>query len=265
MQNALRRVTHIPHRLLYWVGIEIFRQKKDHHYVPDIYGHRAYKQIDIREDRMFKQLADEVISNHRSYLYYDRLYTIYQSLRNIRRVTSGTQEVNLAEIGVYKGGSSYFIASSARELGLLNVRLFSFDTFRGHSEVDIRPELDADHRANAGFSDADFDDVRKYLDDLEIVTVIQGRFQDTCSKLQDLRFHFVHLDVDIYEPTRFALGFFDDRLVIGGILVIDDYGFATCPGIQRATDEFLQSHKNYLCVHLLTGQCIVIKFREGKV
>jgi hypothetical protein len=68
----------------------------------------------MQEDPMFKQLADEVISNHRSYLYRDRLYTIYRSLRNIQRVTSGTQEVGFAEIGVYKGGGNVMFTSLER-------------------------------------------------------------------------------------------------------------------------------------------------------
>ena len=90
----------------------------------------------------------------------------------------------------------------------------------------------------------------------------KGRFQDTCSQFGAGKIHFVHLDVDIYEPTRFALDFFDSRLVVGGIVIVDDYGFVTCPGAKRAVDEFLSSRQNYFSLHFLTGQKLWVKLRE---
>jgi len=63
--------------------------------------------------------------------------------------------------------------------------------------------------------------------------------------------------MDIYEPTAFALSFFNKRMVKGGIIVIDDYGFLTCPGIKRAVDEFCITNK-ITQFNLLSGQCLLI-------
>ena len=49
------------------------------------------------------------------------------------------------------------------------------------------------------------------------------------------RYRFVHLDVDLYEPTRDSLNYFYPRLVPGGMIVSDDYGW---PGARKAIDEF---------------------------
>ena len=45
---------------------------------------------------------------------------------------------------------------------------------------------------------------------------------------------FVHLDVDLYEPTRACLDYFLPRLSPGGFVICDDYGAPTFPGAARA-------------------------------
>ncbi|HEX3704868.1 MAG TPA: TylF/MycF/NovP-related O-methyltransferase, partial [Vicinamibacterales bacterium] len=49
----------------------------------------------------------------------------------------------------------------------------------------------------------------------------------------------LHIDVDLYEPTRDSIAFLYERMNPGGIVVCDDYGFMTCPGATKAIDEFL--------------------------
>ena len=49
------------------------------------------------------------------------------------------------------------------------------------------------------------------------------------------RYRFVHVDVDLYEPTLGCFEYFFSRLVPGGIIVTDDYNW---PGGRRAVDEF---------------------------
>jgi hypothetical protein len=48
-------------------------------------------------------------------------------------------------------------------------------------------------------------------------------------------YRFVHVDVDLYQPTRASLEFFWPRLVPGGVLVCDDYNWG---GAKRAVDGF---------------------------
>jgi len=83
---------------------------------------------------------------------------------------------------------------------------------------------------------------------------IPSRFPDVA----DHRFCFVHVDVDLYWPTRDSLDFFFPRLYPGGMLVCDDYGFDSCPGARRAMDEFFADRRERV-IHLPTGQGMVIK------
>lgn len=50
---------------------------------------------------------------------------------------------------------------------------------------------------------------------------------------------FVHIDVDMYQPTMEALLHTYDRLPGGAICVIDDYGLGFLPCVKRAVNEFL--------------------------
>ena len=55
------------------------------------------------------------------------------------------------------------------------------------------------------------------------------------------RISLLHLDMDVYAPTKYVLGELWNRVVEGGIIVFDDYN--TVEGETLAVDEFLKKHK----------------------
>ncbi len=249
--NLLRSVLQV-------FGLAVFVKKDDSHYVPDYFGRSAHKQLDIRTLPVFGKIAGQVIQDKRVSLYYDRLFTIFQILSNWYIRTKNSSEIlNTAEVGVYKGGTSYFIASIAKRFEM-PIRHFCFDTFEGHAAEDINKMVETSHMPNM-FNDTSFESVKVYLSQFENIEVYKRRIQDTAHVLKDASMHFVHLDMDIYEPTLFALQFFNDRMVHGGVILLDDYGFETCPGIERAANEFLSENKNYFGTALLSGQYILVK------
>ena len=56
----------------------------------------------------------------------------------------------------------------------------------------------------------------------------------------ELRVALLHIDVDVYKPSKVALDALYELVVPGGILVFDDYG--TVAGETRAVDELLEKH-----------------------
>jgi O-methyltransferase len=260
------------------VGIVIYRKKENYawvdtsqysktkkgeakfgySYVPDYFLSTRHKQVDIRTLPEFGELARQTIEQGRTLLGYDRLYTIYQSLQAVQRLYIN-KPVNFAEIGVFKGGTSRFIASCAASMNL-NAKLYSFDTFEGHADADIKSGADRVEVHTPGlFNETDFTQVGNYLKDFSNISLHKGRFQDTCSSVENETFHFVHSDVDLYEPTRFILEFMAPRLINKGVIVVDDYGNSNCPGVVQAVEEFLEQNKNFIRIALLTGQCMLIK------
>lgn len=229
------------------------------HIVPSFIGRSAKKMTDIRNTAVFGDVAAKVIASKRTYLHYDRLYTIFGALQNVARLCGNSTSLNIAEVGVFRGGGTYFLAESCARLKL-NASINSFDTFEGHSQEDLSSPKDDTKTHTAGhFSGVSFEDVEEYLKEFQNVKLHKGRFQDQSHRIEKLEFSFVHLDVDIYEPTVYALNFFAKRMRPGGIIVVDDYGFATCPGIPVAIEEFTAAHKEFVSLVQLTGQCVLVK------
>jgi O-methyltransferase len=210
------------------------------------------KKIDISTLPQFSTIARQVMADERIGMHYDRLYALWQA------VTSSPDGYAVAEVGSYKGGSSKFIAESLRAMGRAP-RFYVCDTFAGHARLDAAVDGVS---TDSGFKDTTAESVREYLVDYPNVQVIEGDIFDTSAQLAtEPGFAFVHIDVDVYPPTQFCLQFFSSRLAPGGLIVVDDYGVVTCPGAQKAVDEFIHANPRFHRLHLLSGQAVL--FRAG--
>jgi hypothetical protein len=132
-----------------------------------------------------------------------------------------------AEFGVYKGGSAKLIHSQIAS----SVKLYLFDTFEGMPEHE---SIDVYHKGD--FSDTSLAHVQRFLGDSPNIIYKQGYFPDTAKGLETEKFAFVHIDCDQYKSILDACNFFYPKMVYGGIIVIDDYGFLN--GTKKAVDEF---------------------------
>lgn len=163
-----------------------------------------------------------------------RVYNLYQLAQLATRV-----EGDFAECGCYRGASAYFLAKRILQYSLPK-KLCLFDSFAGLS----RPgDKDGDNW-NYGDLSADEEDVRRNLAPLgetPFVEIYRGWIPERFDEVAERKFSFVHMDLDLYEPTRDSLKFFWSRLSEGGIILFDDYGFSTCPGVTRAVNEFMES------------------------
>lgn len=235
-------------KLLNIFGIEVV--KKDCNYY-SYYWEKAYKKIDLKTIPVFSEIAKTVIEHKTSFLNYDRLYTLWQFVNGIN-----SDETTLAEIGAYWGGSAWFIAESLRKTNRKN-RFFVFDTFEGHVIVD--KSIDGQHDIGR-FSDTSYKKVRSYLSLFENVSVIKGDFMKTKDTINNEKsFSLVHIDVDVYPITKYCLNFFENKMVVGGVMIVDDYGFTTCKGAKKAVDEFVMSNNNFRLIHLITGQAVIMR------
>ena len=92
------------------------------------------------------------------------------------------------------------------------------------------------------------------------IRLVPGDFRVTSGQLEShAPYAFVHVDVDVYPVTRYALEFFAPRVLPGALIVVDDYGFTTCQGARRAVDEFTVAHPEFRFFHLLTGQALLLR------
>jgi O-methyltransferase len=227
---------------------ELLRQAREY----DYYWREAFKRIDIRQQMPFGEVAERVIRDRRTFLNVDRLYTLWQAVESLPPTARA-----VAEIGVYRGGSAWFVADALRRRGR-EMPFYVCDTFRGHVEVD--EDLDGLHRPGVQFTRVKAEKVAKYLRGFPFVRVEVGDIRETAPTFAaENAFGLVHLDVDVYPITRFCLEFFGPRIVPGGVIVADDYGTTTCEGVKKAVDEFGAANPGFRIFHLLTGQAVVTK------
>lgn len=139
----------------------------------------------------------------------------------------------VAEVGVYKGGTAKLICDNTSK------RVLLFDTFEGMPKVN--PMLDIHKQGD--FADTSMDHVTKVLGISNNYALYKGVFpRENWEYAAHLRFSFVHLDVDIYDSVKECLEFFYPKMSSGGIILLDDYNEPNCPGAKLAADEFVRLH-----------------------
>lgn len=164
---------------------------------------------------------------------------------------------DIAECGVWRGGSARLLAQAIAK-NQIKRSLYLFDSFAGMAEV----SNSHDRHKVGDFSDTSLGSVRSFVlesgVDSDRVHFRKGWIPDSFAGLESATFSFVHIDLDLYKSIKDALQFFYPRLVGGGAIVFDDYGYASCPGARHAVDEFFfeKSEKPF---PLSTGQAIAIK------
>jgi len=181
----------------------------------------------------------------RSMLTLNAKYNLYSLALTASRRCEG----DLAECGVYKGGTARILAELLPERPL-----HLFDTFKGMPETDPKHDL---HKLG-DFADTSEKSVRSYLSGYANVNVVQGLIPDSLQIVSDRTFSFVHIDLDIYSAIKSACEFFYPKVASGGVLLFDDYGFPSCPGARTAVDEFF-ADKPEITMVMPTGQCWVQK------
>jgi O-methyltransferase len=165
---------------------------------------------------------------------------------------------DIVECGVWRGGSMLLVARKLARLKDTGRKLYLFDTFEGMSEpgsedvsaVDNTPARDLMNAADKMAGDnvwcySSLDEVKANLGKagypLENIRFIKGKVEDTLPEPSIGQIALLRLDTDWYESTKHELETLYDKLVPGGILIIDDYGHWS--GSQKAVDEYIAAKK----------------------
>lgn len=165
---------------------------------------------------------------------------------------------DIAECGVFRGAGSYLMMMANEST---RKHYYGFDSFEGLSEPGGLDQVANDFTFRWKKHDMSTDEsvskrnLQRFGDRIHLY---RGWIPARFSEVEEKVFSLVHIDVDLYEPTRDALEFFFPRLSLGGVVICDDYGSAACPGAKKAMDEFASS-VGLTVAHLTTGQGFFIK------
>ena len=175
----------------------------------------------------------------------------------LRTIIEKNIKGDFAELGVYKGFTAKLIHYYAPDR-----KLHLFDTFEGFTERSVIQEQKntGAYFSASDFSDTGLDKVKDYISPQnQNVFFYKGYFPESVPEnFNALKFAFVHLDADLYEPTLKGLEYFYPRMSEGGILLIHDYN--SWVGARAAVDAFFADKKEIpIPMPDKSGSALVIK------
>lgn len=154
------------------------------------------------------------------------------------------------ELGVYKAASLVRLATFRQTLENDNARkIFGFDAFGEFPRDQI--SLSSDHQfieafeknGGQGLSLAEVSAIFE-AKGIKNIELIAGNVLHTLDAFlashPATRIALLHLDMDVKEPTQYALQRLYAHIVPQGLIVIDDYG--TVAGATEAVDQFASTH-----------------------
>ena len=230
----------IANRLLKPLALEIHRKKTDEREaIP-------YDFSDL-EKSILSQVSPFTMTSP------ERVAVLVESVRHV--INQGI-EGDFVECGVWKGGSAMAAALALKSCGTSSRHLWLYDTYEGMSpptEADVshdgesaraQMEVQDIHNPKSVWCYSPLEEVRSNLLSTghppELLHFVKGRVEDTIPAAMPEKIALLRLDTDWYESTRHELIHLYPRLVSGGVLIVDDYGY--WKGSRQAVDEYFEQN-----------------------
>jgi O-methyltransferase len=200
---------------------------------------------------------------------------IFGLIEAVKYIIENKIEGDIVECGVWKGGSMLAAAETLLKFENSKRHLYLYDTFEGMSEpteLDISfnnekanhlLNADKDKEKNLIWAFSSLETVKQTMSMLDYpsdnIHYIKGKVEETIPATLPEKIAILRLDTDWYESTKHELIHLFPRLVKGGVLIIDDYGF--WKGARKAVDEYIIENKIQILLNRLdnTGR-VGVKF-----
>jgi O-methyltransferase len=221
--------------------------------LPDLKYEAIYNQgtyAPWRVDAAFRTAFAEVRANTLVDIY--RCWELWSLVGQTHELPAG----DIVEVGVWRGGTGCLLARR-NATGGASGTVYLCDTFEGVVKAG---------RQDSGYvggehADTSLEEVHALARRmrLENVQVLKGMFPDDTARLiPHGRLRLCHIDVDVYESARQVFAWAWPRLVAGGIVVFDDYGFYSCSGVTRFVNEMI-GQSDRIVIYNNNGHAIVVK------
>ena len=152
---------------------------------------------------------------------------------------------HFCELGCWHGTNLVFLAKILQILKPdSHTELIGFDSFQGLRQFHER-DGQLRHRPHGKYQGNHrlLKDVLRLHHLEREVQVVKGPIERTLprwlTQRRDIRFAFVYVDVDLYEPTKLGIEWLYPRLLKGGVMVFDQYNMPQWPGETSAVHEML--------------------------
>jgi O-methyltransferase len=142
--------------------------------------------------------------------------------------------------------------------GILSRTICNYVDFKNYPGtfflIDSWGEIPGSHH---GYRDDIFAVVTKRFDDLDNVKLVRGLVPEVLGQVQSKRIAFLSIDMNGSIAERAALEYFYDKMLPGGVIYFDDYGW-DYPELRATVDDFFADKPEKL-LHFPSGNSIAIK------
>jgi len=221
------------------------------------------KSADFKQEPAFAQ-AFAAISGSHQYDQYDgpdgiawRLNTLIWAGRCACRIGG-----DFVECGTFKGDMAWVVLQT---IGSARIpRFWLFDSFEGFSPDYSSPEDFAESPGFLDFANGFYRQagLYKYVCDrfapFANVTVVKGFLPKALDAAMPERIGFLHIDLNSPRAEIAVLDRLFDRVLPGGAVVFDDYGWKMFHKQKKAEDDFMH-RRGYEILEMPTGQGLVLK------
>jgi O-methyltransferase len=263
MQGLLRRAFRAVQSTLDARGVHVTVSRISTRNQPELFNRAIWRPlvVDDRWRSLYKstQLATNGTATDNIFRQC-RFYSTFQMAAYAARLPFG----DVIECGCWHGHSTLAIATLLAEQKFSG-RFHVFDSFEGGlSDFGVKDESsfrlsEEEKRAQIEQFRSGFESVRSLTARFGFVDLHRGWIPQSFESFQPGPVRFLHVDVDMYEPTKASLEFFWDHVTPGGCIVIDDYNHAIFEGATRAVDEFLATRVPRLFYSVPFGSAYIIK------
>ncbi|MFN5182499.1 MAG: TylF/MycF/NovP-related O-methyltransferase [Bacteroidota bacterium] len=165
-------------------------------------------------------------------------------------------EGDFVDCGVYSGFSPRAICHFV-DFQNLNKTYYLMDTFSGMDER-YSSSYEMERNKKLGYAETDlFEQVKQTFKGYK-TKIIKGPIPDTLKEADCEKVSFLSIDMNSEMPEIAALEYFWPKLVSGGMIVLDDYGYPGCLNQKIAHDKFAES-KGVKVLSLPTCQGLIVK------
>jgi hypothetical protein len=141
----------------------------------------------------------------------------------------------------------------------LNKKYYLLDTFSGMDEKYSSPrEMERHEILGYGKKNGLYEQVVETFKNFN-VQIIKGPVPETLVDVDTKKVCYLSIDMNCVKPEVDALEFFWDKIVSGGIIILDDYGYANDTNDQKAAHDAFAKSKGVMVLTLPTCQGLIIK------
>ncbi len=166
-------------------------------------------------------------------------------------------EGDFVECGVNRGGLSYSIINYFN-FERTGKNFWLLDTFNGLVEEYVSEEEKSRNIHNHHIYQECYDAVKQTFSPYPQVKIIRGMVPDTLPQVTAEKVAYLSIDMNCVMPEIAAAEYFWEKMVSGGMIVLDDYGWALHIAQKEAFDVFTRE-RNVSILALPTGQAIIMK------